>query len=283
MRVIEALEELSPYISSVNNSEKSIGFVPTMGALHEGHLALIQASSTENDLTIVSIFVNPLQFNNQDDLEKYPRVIDRDIQLLSDCSVDMVFIPDTQSFYKTKPQVSINFGNLAEKLEGKYRKGHFEGVGVVICKMFHLIQPTKAYFGLKDLQQFLLIRQMVWDLSFPCDIVGVETVREASGLALSSRNQRLSKDGLVKAAIIYEGLKLIGDGIDLNKPLPTLLVEANELFSKADGFDLEYLEVVDPLNLQSIDNYDDINELAVCVAGYVEGIRLIDNLYLRLK
>ena len=283
MLVIGALKELSPYISSLKRSGKSIGFVPTMGALHQGHLALLASSKKENDITIASIFVNPLQFDNKDDLEKYPRSTDTDLELLQEYSVDMVFMPDEREFYGSKPLISIDFGDLARRLEGEYREGHFEGVGVVVSKLLHLIQPTRAYFGLKDLQQFLLIRQMVSDLSFPCEVIGVETVREASGLALSSRNQRLSMEGKKIASTIHEGLTKIEEGIRHKKPLSSLLSEADSFYEEQEGFELEYLEAINPQNFNSIDNYDQINELAVCVAGYVEGIRLIDNLYLRLK
>ena len=190
MRTIRALSELKESIIHWKQNAVSIGFVPTMGALHVGHFALIDKSEKENDITIVSIFVNPLQFNNPTDLEHYPRVVSEDLELLSKKSVDAVFIPDEHEFYPTKPLVSIDFGSLSERLEGEHRPGHFEGVGVVVSKLLNLIQPTRAYFGLKDLQQFLLIRQMSTDLNFPSEIIGVETVREPSGLALSSRNRR---------------------------------------------------------------------------------------------
>ncbi len=283
MLVIGALKELSPYISSVKSAGKSIGLVPTMGALHEGHFALIEASKRENDITVVSVFVNPLQFNNESDLANYPRSIDSDLDLLKNHDVDMTFIPDVSKFYATKPLVSIDFGGLAKKLEGKYRNGHFEGVGIVVSKLLHLIDPLRAYFGLKDLQQFLLIKQMVLDLSFPCEIVGVETVREKTGLALSSRNSRLSESGRKIAVCIHEGLKKMEVGILNDNPIVPLIEEVRKFYDNQEAFELEYLEVINPIDLDSIDNYHHLNELAICVAGYVEGIRLIDNLYLRLK
>ncbi|MEO1256057.1 MAG: pantoate--beta-alanine ligase, partial [Bacteroidota bacterium] len=226
MRVISALKELSSFVFSINIEEKSIGFVPTMGALHKGHLSLIRRSIEENNVTIVSIFVNPLQFNDSKDLEKYPRTLREDLDLLRNLSVDIVFTPSEKDFYNTKPLVSINFGGMAQRLEGKFRKGHFEGVGVVVSKLLHLAMPSKAYFGLKDLQQYLLIKQMCQDLSFPCEIVGVETEREPSGLALSSRNRRLSTEGLEVASNIYKGLTIIEEGIRLEKSLESLLSKA---------------------------------------------------------
>ena len=198
-------------------------------------------------------------------------------------NVNVVFIPDEKILYPEQPKVTINFGHMAERLEGKYRKGHFEGVGVVVSKLFHLVNPNKAYFGLKDLQQFILIRRMCQDLNFPCEIVGVDTIREQSGLALSSRNRRLSRKGLKVATVISQGLNEIKEGIANSQPLSQLLLSCKEMYQEKNGFDLEYLEAVDPSDLSPVDNYSSLSELAVCVAGYVEGVRLIDNLYLRLK
>ncbi|MEP0984827.1 pantoate--beta-alanine ligase [Ekhidna sp.] len=283
MRIISAPGELTELISSFKKNNQTIGFVPTMGALHDGHLSLIHQSLKENDLTVVSIFVNPLQFDNASDLEKYPRVIDEDIKMLGENHVDVVFVPEEQTFYPQKPIISIDFGVLSERLEGKFRKGHFEGVGVVISKFLHLVDPDRVYFGLKDLQQYLLIKRMCTDLQFQCKVIGVNTVREESGLALSSRNRRLSSEGLKVAAVINRGLNFIKKGIIEQSDLQRLLKEVNKIYESEKGFELEYLEVVNPADLSSIDNYSHLSELAICVAGYVEGVRLIDNLYLRLK
>ena len=283
MHVIGALNALSDVISTFVKNGKTIGFVPTMGALHAGHLSLIRESVDHNDVTIVSIFVNPLQFNNASDLAKYPRVLEEDINLLQNNNVDVVFTPSEDELYPEKPIVSIDFGALATTLEGEYRKGHFEGVGLVISKFLHVVRPTRAYFGFKDLQQFILIRRMCIDLGFQCEIVGVETVRESSGLALSSRNKCLSKSGRDDAAIIYEGLTFLKNSIARGEFLKSLLERAKILYDQKENFELEYLEAVNPVDLSHVDNYDSLDELAICVAGYVEGVRLIDNLYLRLK
>lgn len=283
MRIISALSELADTISIFKRNSQSIGFVPTMGALHDGHLALIKKSTDQNDVTVVSIFVNPLQFNNTSDLEKYPRVIDEDINLLDKHNVDVVFTPDEVELYPERPQVAIDFGSMAQRLEGQFRKGHFEGVGVVVSKLFHLVDPARAYFGLKDLQQFILIRRMCLDLNFGCEIIGIDTVREKSGLALSSRNRRLSPEGVKTATVINRGLNEIKVGVENGQPLSQLLDLCNTIYRKEPGFDLEYLEAVDPRDLSPVVNYSSLDELAVCVAGYVEGVRLIDNLYLRLK
>ncbi|SNT19741.1 pantothenate synthetase [Ekhidna lutea] len=283
MRKISAASELSASLKSYIIAGKSIGFVPTMGALHRGHQSLIQRSVEENEVTVVSIFVNPLQFNNAEDLKKYPRVLEEDVLLLNDQKVDILFCPNESELFPTQPIISVDFGYLAQSLEGKYRSGHFEGVGVIVSKLLHIVQPDRAYFGLKDLQQFILIRTMCVDLNFPTEIIGVETVREESGLALSSRNRRLSSHGLNSATVIFSGLQLIKNGVKKGIPLKSLLVEAEALYNEKKEFELEYIEAVNAENLKPIDDYDELNELAVCVAGYVEGVRLIDNLYLRLK
>ncbi|WP_420317767.1 pantoate--beta-alanine ligase [Ekhidna sp.] len=283
MRIISAPSELVETISFFKKNTRTIGFVPTMGALHKGHLALVSASMAQNDITIVSIFVNPLQFNNATDLEQYPRVFEDDIKKLEKLSVDVVFSPTVDGFYPIKPAVSINFGDLSKRLEGEFRKGHFEGVGVVVSKLLHLVSPDRAYFGLKDFQQFILIRTLCEDLNFQTQIIGVETVREESGLAMSSRNRRLTKKGQEDATIIFRELKCIGEGLENGESLDMLLEVAKKNYADSDSFQLEYLEAVDPSNLKPIDDYLGLDELAVCVAGYVEGVRLIDNLYLRLK
>ena len=283
MRVFSASAELTNFISSFKKGGKSVGFVPTMGALHKGHFSLIQRAKDENDVVIVSIFVNPLQFNNDQDLAKYPRILEQDLTELEKLNVDIVFTPSEKELYPEKPVISINFGKMSSVLEGEFRSGHFEGVGIVVSKLLHLTQPDRAYFGLKDLQQFILIRKMCFDLSFPTEIIGIETVREDSGLALSSRNARLSDRGRKEAAILFKGLDRFRKGIELKESINSLLKNVNQMYSSAEGFDLEYLRVVDPSDLSEVTSYNTMSELAVCVAGYVEGVRLIDNLYLRLK
>jgi len=283
MRVISASSDLNSVLKPYLKNDKSVGFVPTMGALHDGHLKLIEKSKDQNECTVVSIFVNPIQFNNQEDLANYPRVLEEDIQKLSSLEVDYAFTPDEDELYPSQPLVSIDFGASSQILEGKFRKGHFEGVGIVVSKLLHIVQPTSAYFGLKDLQQFLLIRRMCEDLNYPVNIVGVETERESSGLAMSSRNTRLSQEGLKIASNIYSGLDKIKEGIQQKRDLKALLNEVLNFYNSKGGLEIEYLEAINPKNLKIIDAYIDLDELAVCVAGYVEGIRLIDNLYLRLK
>ena len=283
MRTVSAPAELSTLLRKYPKNQHSIGLVPTMGALHHGHVQLITRSTKENDLTIVSIFVNPIQFNSAEDLERYPRTLDQDTELLKELEVDYIFAPQVEDLYPEKPSISIDFGEMAQVLEGAFRPGHFDGVGIVVSKLLNIVNPDRAYFGLKDLQQFLLIKKMCRELSFQAEIVGVETVREASGLAMSSRNQRLSKGAKEIASSIYRGLKRIQTSVEGGAEITNALEEAKTFFHEVDGLELEYLEAVNPSDLTSIGSSLGLTELAVCFAGYVEGIRLIDNLYLRLK
>lgn len=283
MHIESAPSNLREILLRKRNDGFSIGFVPTMGALHAGHMELVQKSKQGNDITVVSIFVNPIQFNNKEDLDKYPRTIEEDIEKLKSLEVDYLFNPDSKDLYPTKPVIGLDFGSMASVMEGKYRPGHFDGVGIVVSKLLNIVQPNVAYFGLKDLQQYLLIKRMCFDLNFPVQIVGVETVRESSGLALSSRNQRLSDQGLQIAANINKGLDMLKEGVLDNQDLNVILNEASKFYESINGLEIEYLEAVNAESLENVTSYDKINELAVCVAGYVEGVRLIDNLYLRLK
>ena len=254
-----------------------------MGALHAGHLALIAKSKEENNVTVVSIFVNPIQFNNTEDFKNYPRTLDEDLALLKKLNIDYVFNPTEKDLYPKKPSTSINFGTMASVLEGKFRPGHFDGVALIVSKLLHIVAPERAYFGLKDLQQFLLIKKMCTELNFQSEIIGVNTIREESGLAMSSRNSRLSDEGRKTASCIYQGLKKIESGLLDGQNLTSLLKETREFYQQQPALKIEYLEVVNPLNLQSIISYQNLTELAICFSGYLEGIRLIDNLYLRLK
>ncbi len=283
MRAITAPKSIFNVCSEIKKESLTLGLVPTMGALHEGHISLIKQSLTENDRTVVSIFVNPLQFNKEEDFDKYPRTLERDLAILEELGVDYLFHPGEKEFYEVSPEVRISFGEMEDVLEGKYRPGHFEGVGVVVCKLFNLINPDRAYFGLKDLQQYLLIKRMTLDLGFPIEIVGVETVREPSGLAMSSRNLRLSDEGKEIAANIHKGLKKASRLILEGQELSDVKEQINSFYQELPEIEVEYIEFINGVDLQPIDDLNELSELAVCFAGYVEGIRLIDNLYLRLN
>lgn len=256
----------------------TIGLVPTMGALHDGHISLVRAARA-CDVVVSSVFVNPLQFNQQEDLDKYPRDIEGDLAALAP-HCDVVFIPSVNDMYPTAPLVRVDFGEMATRLEGEFRPGHFNGVGVVVSKLFNIVLPDKAFFGLKDLQQFLLIRQMAFDFSLPVEIIGCPIVREPNGLAMSSRNQRLSTKGKQVAAHIYVGLQLALEAFQKNKTLSETKSTVLGYYQSVVGLSVEYLEFVDA-RLEGLETFDNTNTISVCIAAYVEDVRLIDNLYLR--
>lgn len=281
MRAIKAPEDILTHTNQLKNSGKSIGLVPTMGALHEGHLSLVKKSIADNDVTVVSIFVNPLQFNNQEDLNNYPLSLEEDKSQLESLGVDYVFEPSANELYAQDPVTAISFGELEHKLEGEFRPGHFSGVGIVVNKLFNLTNPSAAYFGLKDLQQYFIIKKMVEDFSIPVQIIGVDTIRETSGLAMSSRNRGLSEQGLAIAANIFKGLSTAKKEILSQKDLDDVKKDIRAFYESIDGLEVEYLEILNPENFESINGYTEDNELAIFFAGYVEKVRLIDNLYLR--
>jgi len=278
---IRTFDEIESFNQSIHNKGQ-LGFVPTMGALHEGHFQLIKQSIKRNDFTMVSIFVNPLQFNKKEDFDKYPSSLDSDLQALEKLGCHAVFTPSPEVVYPKKPDITIHFGSLETRLEGKHRPGHFQGVALVVTKFFNMIRPQEAFFGLKDLQQYLIIKKLVENLSLPISIVGVETSREESGLAMSSRNLRLSKEGRFKAAYIYKGLETLRSKlISGEKNYRALKEETLGYYQAVKELEIEYLEIVDPATLEAANENKHYSEVAVCVAGYVEGVRLIDNLYLR--
>ena len=279
MQVIKSPNDILRLSSALRIKGKQIGLVPTMGALHQGHLSLVEKSIADNDQTIVSIFVNPLQFNNPEDLKIYPRTLDEDLELLKRWGVGIVYAPGEQDMYPEPPIVSIDFGKQAQTMEGTFRPGHFEGVGVVVAKLFHQCHPHRAYFGLKDLQQFLLIRKMACDLSFSVEVIGSPIIREASGLAMSSRNQRLSEQGKSVASIIFQGLKLAKEAWQTGLTPDETKRQVIDLYNNTKGLSIEYLHIVNPDTLIDL-TQNKGQKVAFCVAGYVEGIRLIDNLYL---
>lgn len=280
MEVIQHPNDIFQYTSEHKRRGGEIGLVPTMGALHDGHFSLVREARKANDLLVVSVFVNPLQFNNDQDLINYPRSLQADVDLLRKYGADVVYAPEPGQMYPEKPVVSLTFGPMADVMEGSFRPGHFSGVGVVVSKLFHHTNPDRAYFGLKDLQQFLLVRRMAKDLSFPVEVIGLPIVREASGLALSSRNSRLSSGGRELAGSIHQGLLLGKDLWEDGKSPNETKMAVNDFYKDIKGLQPEYVALVDPENLQDA-LVNDSQPVALCVAAYVEGIRLIDNLYLR--
>lgn len=281
MKVIHSISEIRNELQLHRSSNQKIGLIPTMGALHEGHLALIDRCHQESDISVLSIFVNPIQFNNKNDLNRYPRDLDKDIKSMEGREVSIIFAPSEHEIYPSEPEVFIDFGSIGSQLEGKFRPGHFDGVGIVVSKLFNIIQPDFAYFGLKDLQQYLLITKMVKELNFPVHLRGIETIRDSNGLALSSRNQLLSDRGRIVASKIYEGLTIAKNRLEEGHEVEEIKSELIKFYESVENMHLEYLVFVNPENLKETDCFNEDNELAICFAGFVEGVRLIDNLYLR--
>lgn len=257
---------------------KTIGFVPTMGALHEGHLDLVKKSKKECDITVASIFVNPTQFNNPEDFAKYPITLEPDLKQLEAEGTDFVFLPDTSTIYPEKPVLTLNFGELEHVLEGEFRPGHFNGVGIVISKLFHIIRPDKAYFGQKDLQQVAVIKRLVQDLSFNLELVVVPTRREIDGLAMSSRNLRLNPAERTQALILYSSLTKAKDELLAGKPWLDVRNQIRQDFKETSLARLEYFELVHPEHFTRFETFEPDQKSSICVAAYLGSVRLIDNL-----
>ena len=278
MKVYSEIATLQEYISSKKAEGKTIGFVPTMGALHYGHISLVSSAISQCDITIVSIFVNPTQFNNSDDLLKYPRTLEADIELLSTINCDAVFAPTVEEMYpKNRNPMQLDLGNLANLMEGKFRPGHFDGVVDVVSRLFEIVQPTKAFFGLKDFQQVSVISFMTKKLNLPIEIIACPTLREESGLAMSSRNMRLSELEKKDALQIYSSLSL-AKKLAVNFS-PSEVKQKVITHFKEGNLDLEYLEIVNPTTLESLDLEWVIGATA-CIVAYCGDVRLIDNLKL---
>lgn len=278
MKIIESIKEFQTEIASLKINNKTIGFVPTMGALHDGHLALVNQSVVENDCSIVSIFVNPTQFNNLSDLEKYPRDIKRDAAMLKSVGCGIIFAPKAEDIYdaaELHSRFDFNFGGLDKVMEGKFRPGHFNGVVQIVSKLFKLTQPTKAYFGEKDFQQLAIIHHMVKELNFKTEIVDCPIVREISGLAMSSRNERLSSEQRIKAAEISKMLFESCNFVPKLSPteITKIVVDKINLVSELE---VEYFEIVDIKTLQPVQNWS--KPAVGCIAVFCGEVRLIDNI-----
>lgn len=275
MHVFRKIAALQSYLSEVNKSN-SIGLVPTMGALHSGHEVLVSTSLSENDVTVCSIFVNPTQFNKEEDLIAYPKNEKQDLAVLQKLGCQVVFIPEPDEVYKEKPALKFDFGLLDSRMEGAHRPGHFNGVALVVSKLFNIIRPHKAYFGQKDFQQFQIISRLNKDLSFGIELISVPTVRESSGLAKSSRNLRLSKEGLIIASKINGALSSVEEemlqGGEFAGIKSKVILELHEA-----GILVEYLELVDQQTLIPTNDITAKRQSVVCIAAIVEGVRLIDN------
>ena len=281
MEVLKNKKTLQDFIERQKEMGKKIGFAPTMGALHNGHLSLYEAARAENDLVISSIFVNPTQFNNAEDLEKYPRDTNRDILILEKSGlVDAVYIPEVHDIYPEKTQSRhYNFDGLENEMEGKSRPGHFDGVGTVVEELFNQVKPDNAYFGEKDFQQLAIIKKMVQKEKLPVKITGVAIYRAENGLALSSRNQRLQEHRRDDSKIIYETLVKVNDWFR-TVSIPEINKRVAHVFDDQKGMQLEYFMIADEKTLKKTDFfYKDKNYRAFIVV-MVDGVRLIDNMHL---
>ncbi|MCW3116463.1 MAG: Pantothenate synthetase [Chitinophagaceae bacterium] len=279
MEVFKSIEPLQQALQKFKCNNKRIGFVPTMGALHKGHISLIEKSRAENEVTVCSIYVNPIQFNNSEDFKKYPKTIEKDIEILEKAGCDILFLPEDKVMYPEPPKVKFEFGALGNIMEGKFREGHFNGVAIVVSKLFNIVKPDNAYFGQKDLQQYLIVRQFAKDLSFNTNVHAVPIFREEDGLAMSSRNVRLSAGQRELAPKIFLAL-LLAKTLLLTKTVKETQEEIQHFFTPYPEFKLEYLEVVNKETLEIVSSVKDNKNLAVCIAIYLGDVRLIDNLFL---
>jgi pantoate--beta-alanine ligase len=255
---------------------ETVGVVPTMGALHAGHLSLVEAACAECDRVVVTIFVNPKQFNNPEDLANYPRTELEDAEKLSGFDVDVIYVPDPDQIYPEGYATTVAVEGLTDVMEGKFRPGHFDGVSTVVAKLFLQTGAHKAYFGQKDYQQLMVVTRMARDLDIPIEVIGCPTVREASGLAMSSRNLRLSQEALDKAARLYAEMQAIAAGLQQGEALADLVGRASARLLQAGFSEIEYLELASATDLKPLDRPTEVARL--CAAAWMDGIRLIDNI-----
>ena len=276
MQIFNSISSLQKMLKSQRLLGNTVGFVPTMGALHTGHLSLIEASKKRNDLTVCSIFVNPTQFNNAHDLSVYPRTLEADCQMLEPVGCDAVFAPSAEEMYPQLPNIKFDFGDLEQVMEGQFRPGHFNGVGIVVSKLFNIVQPDNAYFGQKDLQQCAVVNRLVKDLSFSLTLNICPTQRETDGLAMSSRNRNLSPEQRANAPHVYKALQKAVNLLKKNKPSEEVKAFIEQYFRTLSNFKLEYFEVSDFETLQPINELQ-AGKTALCIAAFMGKIRLIDN------
>ncbi len=278
MQIFSDPELLQSYITDQRIQGKIIGLVPTMGALHEGHSRLVIESMKSNDITVCSIYVNPTQFNDQQDLVKYPRNLNKDLEMLKELGCQAVFCPTDKVMYPTEPVLKMDFGQLEHLLEGHHRPGHFKGVALVVSKLFHLVQPDKAYFGEKDWQQLIVIKKLVEDLSFPVEIVGVPIAREPDGLALSSRNLRLRQQERAVANQLFIALQLVKAALEEKSSFESAISTGLDHLAQFSLIRVEYLEIVTAFTLEKPSAEMGSEPLSICIAAFLGDIRLIDNL-----
>ena len=277
MLVVDNIAQLRSYLAAARAEGKSVGLVPTMGALHEGHASLVERSVRENEVTVVSVFVNPTQFNDKGDLERYPRTLEADCRLLEGLGTDCVFAPTVEEVYPEPDTRQFDFTPLDKVMEGIYRPGHFNGVAQIVSKLFMYVEPDRAYFGEKDFQQLAIIREMVRQMNFKLEIVGCPIVREQDGLALSSRNALLTDEQRHTALAISQSLFASVEYAKSHTLTETKQM-VEEAIAATEGLELEYYEVVDGNTLQPVSSWDDTDYVVGCITVYCGKVRLIDNI-----
>lgn len=283
MEIFTEIGPLKAFLSNKRVRGNSIGLVPTMGALHKGHLSLVEACQKENDLTVCSIYVNPTQFNNPEDLAKYPRTLEEDTRLLKNVGCDVLFCPLNGEMYGGDQLLKLNFGNLDSVMEGQFRPGHFSGVALVVAKLFNIVIPKTAYFGQKDWQQVAIIRQLTEELKFDLDLRIMPTMREPDGLAMSSRNRRLDDSERAQAIVFYQALEEARNALLAGIPLESAKDLVTRKVAQKPNTRLEYFELADSKNLNLLENVEQAAFPILCIAGYVGNVRLIDNMFLDLS
>ncbi len=282
MHVFQTQKELQVELNKIENQSKKIGFVPTMGALHQGHLSLLEQSLAENEITVLSIFVNPTQFNNADDLKKYPRTLEKDVKLVEKLSKNiLVYAPSVSDIYEGNTiSTSFDYDGLENQMEGKHRPGHFDGVGTIVKKLFEIVKPTNAYFGEKDFQQLQIVKKLVSKYKIPVNIIGCEIFRETSGLAMSSRNERLSESARNESKLIFQILSQAKDKFE-TKSANEVVSFIEKEFKKHTNFTLEYFEIAAEDTLLTCKRKVKNKKYRGFIAVFIENIRLIDNISLK--
>ena len=282
MLVFQTQNALQIELKKAQNQSKKIGFVPTMGALHQGHLSLLEQSISENEITVLSIFVNPTQFNNAEDLKKYPRTLEKDIALVQELNKNiLIYAPSVTDIYEGNTiSRSFDYDGLEHQMEGKHRPGHFDGVGTIVKKLFEIVKPTRAYFGEKDFQQLQIVKKLVLKYKIPVNIIPCEIYRESSGLAMSSRNERLSDNARNESKLIYKILLEAKDKFMLKSAKEVTEFVVRE-FKKHKNFTLEYFEIAEEETLLSCKRKTKNKKYRGFIAVFIEDIRLIDNISLK--
>lgn len=278
MQVFTTVAQLRAFSEASRQAGRRLGLIPTMGALHDGHLQLVRTAAAECDDVVATIFVNPTQFNNPDDLRLYPRLPEQDTTLLAGAGCTALFMPPVDEVYPQPTVLHFDFGPLERVMEGAHRPGHFNGVATVVSKLFHMARPHAAYFGQKDFQQVAIVRQLLADLSFDLELVVYPTVREADGLAMSSRNRRLSPEARAVAPLLYQVLTQAASQVRQGVAPAQVQAQALAALAAEPQFTAEYFEVADAQTLQPVAAYAAGRSVVLCIAAHLGGVRLIDNI-----